>query len=213
MFLVGSTPDAVKAAISAADAKNGLRAAPAFQKEFARLPAKNNGLSFLDRRFSETLSKLSGALMRSAAGGRPGLGGMGALDLASGSHLLVIVNEKEGIAVSGITSASALQTLRSLTIMPVAATMGSAVAIPNFMRARATTRNYSCINNLRMLDAAKEQWALAEDKPVGAVVVEKEALQYIKGAAMPVCPQGGRYTLGPIGQPPTCSYPGHQLPQ
>jgi hypothetical protein len=213
MFLIGSTPDVIKAAISAADAKNGLRAVPAFKKEYARLPAKNNGLSFMDRRFSETLSKLSNTLMQSAAGGRSGLGGMGVFELASGSHLLVIVNEKDGIAVSGTTSASALQTLRSMTIMPVVTTLGSAVAIPNFMRARATTRNYSCINNLRMLDAAKEQWALATNKPEGADVVEKEALQYIKGAAMPVCPQGGRYTLGTIGQLPTCSFPGHQLPK
>jgi hypothetical protein len=212
MFLAGSTPDAVKAAISAADNKNGLRAAPAFKKEYAGLPAKNNGVSFMDRRFSETLSKLSNTLMQSA-GGRSGLGGMGFFELASGSHLLVIVNEKEGIAVSGSTSASAMQTLRSMTIMPLAATIGSAVAIPNYVRARATTRNYSCINNLRMFDAAKEQWALVENKPIGAEVVEKEVLQYIKGATLPVCPQGGRYTLGPIGQLPTCSFPGHQLPQ
>jgi hypothetical protein len=214
MFLAGSTPDVIKAAISAADAKNGLCAAPAFKKEYARLPAKNNGLSFMDRRFSETLSKLSNTLMQSAAGGRSGLGGMGVFELASGSHLLVIVNEKDGIAVSGTTSASALQTLRSMTIMPLVATMGSAVAIPNYMRVRATTVHYSCINNLRMLDAAKEQWALAEDKPEGADVVENEVLQYVnKGATLPVCPQGGRYTLGPIGQRPTCSFPGHQLPQ
>ncbi|MBM4164862.1 MAG: hypothetical protein FJ222_10555 [Lentisphaerae bacterium] len=213
MFLVGSTLDAVKSAIASADSKNGLRAAPVFKKEFASLPAMNNGLSFMDPRFSETLSKVSTALMRSVSGGRSGLGGMGVFELASGSHLLVIVNEKDGIAVSGSTSASALQTLRSMTLMPLITTMGSAIAIPNLMRARAVTRNYSCINNLRMLDSAKEQWALEADKPVGAEVVEKEVLQYIKGATLPVCPQGGRYTLGPIGQPPVCSYPGHQLPQ
>jgi hypothetical protein len=215
MFLVGSTLDVIKAAISAADAKNGLRASPAFKKEFARLPAKNNGISFMDRRFSETLSKLSTTLMRSASGGRSSmsLNGMGVFELASGSHLLVIVNEKDGIAVSGTTSASALQTLRSMTIMPVVTTLGSAVAIPNFMRARATTRNYSCINNLRMLDAAKEQWALVENKPIGAEVVEKEVLGYIKGATLPICPQGGRYTLGTIGQLPVCSFPSHQLPK
>jgi hypothetical protein len=100
-----------------------------------------------------------------------------------------------------------------MTIMPVVTTLGSAVAIPNFMRARSTARNYSCINNLRMLDAAKEQWALVENKPIGAGVVEKEVLEYIKGATLPICPQGGRYTLGTIGQLPACSFPGHQLPK
>ncbi|MCL6624082.1 MAG: prepilin-type N-terminal cleavage/methylation domain-containing protein, partial [Fimbriimonadales bacterium] len=34
-----------------------------------------------------------------------------------------------------------------------------AIAIPNFMRARETSRTKSCISNLRQIDAAKEQWA------------------------------------------------------
>jgi hypothetical protein len=54
---------------------------------------------------------------------------------------------------------------------------------------------------------------LGENKPIGAEVVEKEVLEYIKGATLPVCPQGGRYTLGTIGQLPACSFPGHQLPK
>jgi len=32
-----------------------------------------------------------------------------------------------------------------------------------------------------------------------------------KGNAIPVCPQGGTYTLGAIGEDPTCSQPGNSL--
>jgi len=213
MFLFGTTPDVVKSAISAAVALDGLRNTPAFKRDFARFPATHNGLSFIDRRFTESFAKVKTALLQSV-GGRGNFGAMGVplLGTDSGSHLLVIVNEKDGIAISGTTSDSALQTLRCMAIIPMTATIGSAVAIPSMMRARRTAVNYSCINNLRMFDSAKEQWAMAEAKNEGAEPVVPEVLQYIKGAAMPVCPQGGHYTLGVIGQPPTCSHPGHALP-
>src|SRR5438552_13514260 len=35
-----------------------------------------------------------------------------------------------------------------------------AIAIPNFVKARETSRAKSCIANLKQIDAAKEQWAM-----------------------------------------------------
>ena len=47
-------------------------------------------------------------------------------------------------------------------LMVVVAIIGllCAIAIPNFVRARTTTQQNACINNLRLIDAAKQQWAL-----------------------------------------------------
>src|ERR1700688_5336012 len=47
-------------------------------------------------------------------------------------------------------------------IMIVVAIIGllAAIAIPNFVRARTTAQQNACINNLRQLDGAKQQWAL-----------------------------------------------------
>ena len=47
-------------------------------------------------------------------------------------------------------------------IMIVVAIIGllAAVAIPNVLRARTTAQTNTCIDNLRMLDAAQQQWAL-----------------------------------------------------
>jgi prepilin-type N-terminal cleavage/methylation domain-containing protein len=47
-------------------------------------------------------------------------------------------------------------------IMIVVAIIGllAAIAIPNFIKARSTSQSNSCINNLRQIDAAIQQYAL-----------------------------------------------------
>jgi septal ring factor EnvC (AmiA/AmiB activator) len=69
-----------------------------------------------------------------------------------------------------------------------------------------------CINNLRQLDAAKQQWALENNKTAEAIPTEQDLAPYIPGNALPTCPSGGTYTLNAVGVPPICSIPGHTLP-
>ena len=80
----------------------------------------------------------------------------------------------------------------------------------------ANAERLECISNLRQIDAAKNQWALENNKPEGTVVTAQDITPYIKLDAngnIPSCPSGGTYTIGVIGEPPTCSIPGHMLPQ
>lgn len=86
----------------------------------------------------------------------------------------------------------------------------AAIAIPSFVKARAETQKNSCINNLRQIDSAKEQWALANGKVDGAAVVEGEVNAYIKKT--PVCPAAGSYTYGNVGTDPSCTVALHALP-
>jgi hypothetical protein len=81
-----------------------------------------------------------------------------------------------------------------------------AVAVPNFVRARVRPCANACINNLRQIDGAKEQWALENKKPAGTPVdkaAEQEINRYIKGGP-PKCPGGGTYTYNPVDTPPSC---------
>ena len=71
----------------------------------------------------------------------------------------------------------------------------------------------ACINNLRQIDAAKQQWALENDKPANAIPTAQDLLPYLPGGIFPVCPAGGAYTINAVSVPPTCSVPGHVLPQ
>ncbi len=71
----------------------------------------------------------------------------------------------------------------------------------------------TCIANLRLIYAAKQAWALEKNKTDADIPNEQDLLPYIKGGVFPVCPSGGVYTIGAVGQPPTCSIPSHVLPQ
>jgi hypothetical protein len=78
------------------------------------------------------------------------------------------------------------------------------------VKARATSQQNACINNLRQLDAAKNEWALEKGKKEGDIPTQEDLLPYLR--KWPVCPAGGTYTINAIGEQPTCSIPGHKLP-
>ena len=87
------------------------------------------------------------------------------------------------------------------------------VAIPNFVPARTCTSPSSCIANLKQLEGAKATWALEyhkaqTDTPTDADLFGSNAYIRVK----PVCPSGGTYTLGTVGENPKCSFAGHTLP-
>ncbi len=73
---------------------------------------------------------------------------------------------------------------------------------------QANNERDACMNNLRQIDAAKNEWALENGKPTGSVPTEQDILPFITGGVFPVCPSGGVYTIGAIGTPPSCSVHG-----
>jgi prepilin-type N-terminal cleavage/methylation domain-containing protein len=98
----------------------------------------------------------------------------------------------------------------------------AAIAIPNFVKARANSQASACINNLRQLDAAANEFALEQHKTTGTSVTwPTDLTPYIKLnslSSIPPCPAGGVYTTGfTIGNNPTCTLaatvtPRHVLP-
>jgi hypothetical protein len=89
------------------------------------------------------------------------------------------------------------------------------LVLPNFVRARATSSSNACINNLRLIAAAKDQWALENNKTTNDTPTWDDLRPYFGRATnqSPKCPDGGIYILGKVGQNPTCSLGGsHSLP-
>ena len=92
-------------------------------------------------------------------------------------------------------------------IMIVVAIIGllAAIAVPNFAQARTNARRGTCINNLRLIDAAKEQYALENNKDTTTTPAAGDITAYLKGTTMPTCPAAGAYTIAAIGTKPSCS--------
>lgn len=94
-------------------------------------------------------------------------------------------------------------------IMIVIAIIGllCAIAIPNYVRARANSQASACINNLRQIDSAVQQFAIENKKRVGdEVAYPTDLLPYIKlnsANSIPPCPAGGEYSLSTIGAVPS----------
>lgn len=100
-------------------------------------------------------------------------------------------------------------------IMIVVAIIGllAAIAIPSFMKARTQSQQNACINNLRQIEAGKEQWALEMKKGSGVTAVTVEVMTYLKNpTASTNCPSGGTVVYGVIGTNSTCTIAGHVLP-
>jgi len=104
-------------------------------------------------------------------------------------------------------------------IMIVVAIIGllAAIAIPNFVRARQTSQTNACINNLRQLDGAKQQWALENGKVATDTPVTTDIQPYLGrgtggSVSTVVCPLdptavktlATSYTIGNVGTAPIC---------
>jgi prepilin-type N-terminal cleavage/methylation domain-containing protein len=106
-------------------------------------------------------------------------------------------------------------------IMIVVSIIGllAAIAIPNFVKARATSQANACINNLRQIDAAANQFALEKGKTTGAAItLTSDLTPYIKlnsNGSIPACPAGGTYADATVGATPSCTLstltPAHAL--
>jgi prepilin-type N-terminal cleavage/methylation domain-containing protein len=101
-------------------------------------------------------------------------------------------------------------------IMIVVAIIGllAAIAIPNFVKARTTAQMNACINNLRQVDAAIQQWALENNAGAATAVTAANITPYLgRGAgsiASVYCPAdttktfATSYTITDVATKPAC---------
>jgi prepilin-type N-terminal cleavage/methylation domain-containing protein len=100
-------------------------------------------------------------------------------------------------------------------IMIVVAIIGllAAIAIPNFIKARTSAQANACINNLRQIDGAKQQWALDMKTAPTASPAGTDIQPYLgrgTNGTLPYCPADSSkgyatsYTTGNLQTPPVC---------
>jgi Tfp pilus assembly protein PilE len=106
------------------------------------------------------------------------------------------MNAKSGITVVEVSIVVAILLLLA------------AIALPAFFQNQHKRRAAQCAMNLDAIAVACRRHA--QDKGGFPGTLADLVPDYL--GKVPACPSGGTYTLGtPIGDPPTCSVPGHSL--
>ncbi len=98
--------------------------------------------------------------------------------------------------------------------------LGCIIVLLPFVRVSNYPATNACINNLRQIDAAKEQWELEQSKTTNAVPSWEDLRPYFPKDmpdsrawrnGQPICPEGGTYTMSRTGQLATCTIRYHTL--
>ena len=94
-----------------------------------------------------------------------------------------------------------------LELMIVVAIIAIAIsiAIPNFFHISVISKRTVCINNLKKITAALEQWAIDNSVSTGVSVTPQDEdyiyKNYLRGGK-PKCPSGGDYSINTVGANP-----------
>lgn len=192
--------------------KPGLKSTDEFKHLSQNIPDQGNQFVFVSRRFAETMYEIQKQIAASSTDTQSGQAQwmQSLFQNRPGFAYSVGQNTPEGYLAIGNGS----QSYAAAALLPAIAVPGllAAIAIPNFEKARATSQQNACINNLRMIQAAKQQWALEKGKSQTDVPTWDDLQPYLPGTVPPVCPSGGTYSINAVQDPPTCSVPGHVLP-
>jgi prepilin-type N-terminal cleavage/methylation domain-containing protein len=98
-------------------------------------------------------------------------------------------------------------TLVEIMIVVAIVALLAAIAIPNLLKASAKSQATTCINNLRQIDTAIQQFSVEAKKKVGDVVNYPDDLTpYIRlrpNGTLPGCPASGVYSLATVGAYPS----------
>lgn len=89
--------------------------------------------------------------------------------------------------------------------------VGCAITLFAVLKSRGTRSEMNaCINNLRQIDSAREQWALQYNKGMGDIPGPMDISPYVRnGTNRLVCPAGGKtfddsYIIGAMSNNPRC---------
>jgi hypothetical protein len=208
-LLVATTDALIEEAVSVRRGqKKGWKQSDEFQKLSGGVPQRGNQFVFLSPRFGQTVAQIQQQALRiSPKLGQAQAEGIQKL-LGAGSAaytFTVAANTEEGWLGVGNGNQTYSQVLIGPALVAPAGLL-AAIAIPNFVKARQTAQRNAIMNNLRMIEGAKQQWALEKKKNDGSPATETDLAPYLRGGKINNI-RGEKYELNSIGRSPAASLP------
>lgn len=221
LLLFATSPALVREALAVRSGdKPGLTATPEFQRLARSIPTEANSFNYVSETFGEVYLdfQMKSVEQTAATSGVPETAWLREVMETFAKPAAaygVFQNTSEGWLWTGNSSTPAATRMAAGMVVAPAGLL-AAVAIPNFVKARATAQRNSCIANLKQIDGAKQQWAIDNRKPGTDTPTAAELYglrNYLKRE--PTCPTGGIYSINEVRRDPTCSHGdshGHTLP-
>jgi len=213
-FFFATTDALIQEALAVKGGKAGLKSTDEFKRLSADVPQQGNQFCFLSQRFGQTIMKIQQRTLAMNNDTPPQVKQLmqSFLQPDKAAFMYAVgANTDEGWMTVANGNQGSANVLAASAVVPAVA---AAIALPALAKAKETSQRNACINNLRMIDGAKQQWALENSKTASDVPSWNDIQPYLGGGkAILVCPKGGGYSLGAVGERPTCSFPGHGLPQ
>ena len=123
-----------------------------------------------------------------------------------------INSDPENLKGEGQALAGLIMGYISIGISLLMIPMLVAIAVPSFVKARDLSMEKACQNNQRIIESAKDQFAMQENMIDGNTVTEADVVPFIRCEFSEIqCLKEGVYTINPIGVPPECSV--HRFPE
>lgn len=188
----------------------GLKATEQFKKLAANVPTQGNRFVYVSKRLGQTSLDIQQQIADRASTRSPAAGQL----MQKVSSLFppydlyaVAANTDEGWTqtMNGSLDYSKLVVMSAAAVPAIVA----AVAIPNFVKAKARAQENACRNNLRQIQAAKQQWARNNNKSGTDTPTWDDLAPYLSRRTIMNCPSGGTYSINSVGEQPTCSVHSH----
>ena len=213
-YLFIATTDALIQEVLAVKAGQhaGLKSTQEFQRLAKDVPVQGNSFSFVSQRFGQIMAKVQDQAMQMRPNATDSSTAWLKSFIGSGkpnASYIVAANTAEGWLAVGNGNQHPARLLAVSAVVPIG--ILSAIAIPNFVKARQTSQQNACISNLRQIDGAKSQWALDKKMTDSDTPTRADLKIYLGNRQFPVCPAGGTYTINSVSSRPECSHAGHSL--
>ncbi|MFW5893892.1 MAG: hypothetical protein ACOCUY_02030 [Verrucomicrobiota bacterium] len=211
-LIVGSNLGVLESALAAATEGDGLAARGPFQSVVDNKTQNTHGFAYVGEGMAHLLNETRDQAMNQERVMRNSPAALLGLFDAFPEHPTgwIATSDDAGYLLEG----------RGNGLMPMLVTSGNpywlmpivGLATKQVRRTARAARQQSCIHNLRMINNAKQQWALENNRSQDDTPTWEDIMPYLE--KKPECPEGGEYKIQPIEQPPTCSKDGpeHQLP-
>jgi hypothetical protein len=211
-LLFGLHPKTLEAAIASKAAGGALLKSADFKQAFADMPAKVNGVLYMGKLFSGTVADIQKLVLE--AGPLAELEGANAtaallakrsiekLAARKDNRLaLYSVSDADGVLTHCNSYSSGMNPIADAIVMPLG--MISAMGINSAEKARQAALASRCMSNLYQLSAAKDMWAMEANAAEGAEVDMAKVNETLGNPL--VCPKGGTYAIGKVGEKPSCT--------